>query len=36
MRRALRSAHRSLWPILALAIVAGFTAALCFRAPPPI
>lgn len=36
MRRALRAAHRRLWPIVALAIIAGFAVALYVREPPPI
>ncbi len=35
MRRALRSAHRRLWPILALAVAVGFAVALYIREPPP-
>ena len=34
MRRAHRSAHRALWPILALAVALGFTMALWLRPPP--
>jgi len=34
MRRAHRSAHRRLWPVLALAVAAGFALALILRLPP--
>ena len=34
MRRAHRSVHRALWPILALAIGLGFVMALVLRPPP--
>ncbi len=34
MRRSHRSAHRMLWPLLALVIATGFTLALILRAPP--
>jgi hypothetical protein len=34
MRRAHRSLHRALWPLLALALVIGFTMALMLRPPP--
>jgi len=34
MRRAHRSFHRVLWPILALAVALGFTMALVLRPPP--
>ena len=36
MRRAHRSTHRMLWPILALVVAVGFALALYLRAPPPI
>jgi hypothetical protein len=36
MRRAHRSTHRMLWPILALVVFAGFALALVLRAPPPL
>jgi hypothetical protein len=35
MKRSLRSAHRMLWPLLALAVALGFALALYLRAPPP-
>jgi hypothetical protein len=35
MRRAHRSVHRSLWPILALVVGLGVAMALVLRAPPP-
>jgi hypothetical protein len=34
MRRAHRSLHRVLWPILALAVALGLTMALVLRPPP--
>jgi hypothetical protein len=34
MRRAHRSVHRALWPVLALAIAIGFVMALTLRPPP--
>jgi len=34
MRRALRSAHRRLWPILALVVAVAFAMALYLRPPP--
>jgi hypothetical protein len=34
MRRAHRSAHRLVWPLLALLVAAGFTLALAWRPPP--
>ncbi len=34
MRRAHRSAHRKIWPLLALAVTIGFALALILRAPP--
>ena len=34
MRRAHRSFHRVLWPVLALAVALGFTMALLLRPPP--
>jgi hypothetical protein len=34
MRRSHRSAHRALWPVLALAVALGFTMALWLRPPP--
>jgi len=34
MRRAHRTVHRALWPLLALAVVLGFTMALALRPPP--
>src|SRR5215831_7810898 len=36
MRRSQRSAHRLLWPVLALAIGIGVTLALVWRPPPPV
>lgn len=35
MRRSHRTAHRLLWPLLALLLGAGLTMALLLRAPPP-
>ena len=35
MRRAHRTAHRMLWPILALALALGFSLALMLRVLPP-
>jgi hypothetical protein len=35
MRRSHRSAHRALWPALALMVGLGLTLALLLRAPPP-
>jgi len=34
MRRAHRSAHRKIWPLLALAVAIGFALALILRAAP--
>lgn len=34
MRRAHRSVHRRLWPVLAFAIAVGFMLALYWREPP--
>jgi hypothetical protein len=34
MRRAHRSAHRLVWPILVLAVVFGVVMALALRPPP--
>jgi len=34
MRRAHRSAHRALWPVLALAVALGLGMALVLRPPP--
>jgi hypothetical protein len=34
MRRAHRTVHRALWPVLALAVALGFTMALVLRPPP--
>ena len=34
MRRSHRSAHRALWPVLALAVALGLTLALALRPPP--
>jgi hypothetical protein len=34
MKRRHRSAHRALWPVLALAVALGFTMALWLRPPP--
>jgi hypothetical protein len=34
MRRAHRSFHRVLWPVLALAVALGFAMALVLRPPP--
>ena len=34
MRRAHRSVHRALWPILPVAIALGFVMALVLRPPP--
>ena len=36
MRRAHRSTHRMLWPVLALVVAVGFALALVLRAPPPV
>ena len=36
MRRAHRSTHRMLWPVLALVVAVGFALALMLRAPPPV
>jgi hypothetical protein len=35
MRRAHRSVHRMLWPVLTLAVAVLFALALYLRAPPP-
>jgi hypothetical protein len=35
MRRAHRSAHRRLWPVLTLVVALGFTLALLWRVLPP-
>jgi hypothetical protein len=34
MTRGHRSAHRLLWPVLALIVALGFTMALALRPPP--
>jgi len=34
MRRSHRSAHRALWPVLAVAMTLGLAAALALRPPP--
>lgn len=34
MRRSHRTAHRVLWPVLAVAVVFGFVMALALRPPP--
>jgi hypothetical protein len=34
MRRTHRSAHRALWPVLALAVALGLAMALVLRPPP--
>src|SRR5262245_31071539 len=34
MRRAHRTVHRALWPVLALAVALGVTMALALRPPP--
>jgi hypothetical protein len=34
MRRAHRSVHRALWPVLALAVALGLGMALLLRPPP--
>jgi hypothetical protein len=34
MRRSHRSAHRALWPVLALLVALGFAMALALRPPP--
>jgi hypothetical protein len=34
MRRAHRSVHRAIWPVLALAIAMGFVMGLTLRPPP--
>jgi hypothetical protein len=34
MRRAHRSVHRALWPVLALAVAFAFAMALVLRPPP--
>jgi hypothetical protein len=35
MRRAHRTTHRLLWPVLALALAVGFSLALALRVLPP-
>jgi len=35
MRRAHRSLHRVLWPLLTVAVILVFALALYLRAPPP-
>ena len=35
MRRAHRTIHRNLWPVLAVLVAIGFALALVLRAPPP-
>jgi len=35
MRRSHRSAHRVVWPVLALLVGLGLTLSLMMRAPPP-
>jgi hypothetical protein len=35
MKRSHRTAHRLLWPLLALLVGLGVTMALLLRAPPP-
>ena len=35
MRRAHRTTHRLLWPVLALAVALGFSLALMLRVLPP-
>ena len=35
MRRAHRTVHRRLWPLLAAAVTLGVVLALILRAPPP-
>jgi hypothetical protein len=34
MKRAHRSVHRALWPVLALAVALGFAMAVKLRPPP--
>jgi hypothetical protein len=34
MRRAHRTVHRALWPVLAVMVLLGFAAALLWRPPP--
>jgi hypothetical protein len=36
MKRAHRSAHRALWPVLAVAVALGLTMALVLRPPPDV
>jgi hypothetical protein len=36
MRRAHRSAHRALWPALAVLVLCGFAMALWLRPPPKV
>jgi hypothetical protein len=36
MRRAHRTVHRRLWPILTFALALGIVFALYLRAPPPV
>jgi hypothetical protein len=36
MRRAHRSVHRKLWPVLALAVALGFAVALYLRVLPSV
>jgi hypothetical protein len=35
MKRAHRSVHRGIWPVLALLVGLGLAMALVMRAPPP-
>jgi hypothetical protein len=36
MKRLHRSAHRALWPVLAVAVAFGFALALGLRPPPAV
>jgi hypothetical protein len=36
MRRAHRTVHRALWPVLVVAVSLGFTLALVLRPPPKV
>jgi len=36
MRRSQRSAHRIIWPIVAVTVAIGFALALILRSPPPL